>query len=53
MIFETVEHARHYASGQNIEIMIYKNKVVDVSDFKYKHPGIKKYIIKHALFILN
>lgn len=39
MIFESAEHAHHYAAGQNIEIMLYKNKVIDVSEFKYKHPG--------------
>lgn len=39
MIFESVEHAHHYASALEIDIMIYKNKVIDVSDFKNKHPG--------------
>jgi hypothetical protein len=39
MKFESVEHAHHYAAGQNIQIMLYKNKVLDITDFKYKHPG--------------
>ena len=39
MKFESIEHAHHYAAGQNIEIMLYKNKVLDITDFKYKHPG--------------
>lgn len=39
MKFESVEHAYHYASGQQLDVMIYKNKVIDVSEFKYKHPG--------------
>lgn len=43
MKFESVEHAYHYASGQKIDVMIYKNKVIDVSEFKYKHPGIKTF----------
>lgn len=39
MKFESIEHAYHYASGQQIDVMIYKNKVIDVSEFKFKHPG--------------
>ena len=50
MIFESAEHAHHYAAGQNIEIMLYKNKVIDVSEFKFKHPGnYLKYKIKTKL----
>jgi 4-hydroxysphinganine ceramide fatty acyl 2-hydroxylase len=36
-----VEHALHYASGNQLEILIYKNKIVDVTEFKDKHPGRK------------
>lgn len=39
MIFESVEHALHYAAGNKVEIVIYQNKVVDVTEFKEKHPG--------------
>jgi cytochrome b involved in lipid metabolism len=39
MKFESAEHAYHYATSQQIEVMIYKNKVIDVSEFKQKHPG--------------
>ena len=39
MKFESVEHALHYAAGNELEIVIYKNKVVDVTEFKDKHPG--------------
>lgn len=48
MLFESVEHAYHYASGQQIDIMVYQNKVIDVSEFKLKHPGKKA-----ILFFLN
>jgi 4-hydroxysphinganine ceramide fatty acyl 2-hydroxylase len=48
MIFESIEHAKHYASGNNIEIVIYEDKVIEVTEFKEKHPGgietIEKYI---------
>jgi len=39
MIFESIEHARHYAAGNKVEIVIYQNKVIDVTEFKDKHPG--------------
>jgi hypothetical protein len=40
MIFESIEHAQHYAAGNKLEIVIYDNKVIDVTEFKEKHPGI-------------
>lgn len=40
MIFESVEHAMHYASGLKIEVVFYEHMVIDVTDFKDKHPGI-------------
>jgi hypothetical protein len=40
MIFESIEHAKHYAAGNQIEIVIYENKIIDVTEFKDKHPGI-------------
>lgn len=39
MIFESIEHAQHYAAGNKLEIVIYDNKVIDVTEFKDKHPG--------------
>jgi 4-hydroxysphinganine ceramide fatty acyl 2-hydroxylase len=39
MIFESIEHALHYAAGNKFEVVIYGNKVVDVTEFKMKHPG--------------
>lgn len=39
MIFESVEHAKHYAAGLKMEIVIFEDKVVDVTEFKLKHPG--------------
>jgi 4-hydroxysphinganine ceramide fatty acyl 2-hydroxylase len=39
MKFESVEHALHYAAGLDMQILVYKNKVVDVTEFKEKHPG--------------
>lgn len=39
MIFESTEHALHFASGTGIEIVFYENKVIDVTEFKIKHPG--------------
>jgi 4-hydroxysphinganine ceramide fatty acyl 2-hydroxylase len=39
MKFESLTHVLHYATGMNMEVLIYKNKVVDVSEFKFKHPG--------------
>jgi hypothetical protein len=46
MIFESIEHAQHYASGLNIQILLYDKMVIDVTDFKDKHPGN---IIKNIL----
>jgi hypothetical protein len=40
MIFESSEHVRHYAAGLGIEIVFYENKVIDVTEFKLKHPGM-------------
>jgi len=39
MKFESLTHVLHYASGMNIDVLVYKNKVVDVTEFKQKHPG--------------
>jgi 4-hydroxysphinganine ceramide fatty acyl 2-hydroxylase len=39
MKFESVEHALHYAAGIDVQMLIYKNKVIDVTEFKHKHPG--------------
>jgi hypothetical protein len=39
MKFESVEHAQYYAKGNDVEIVIYQNKVIDVTEFKDKHPG--------------
>ena len=39
MKFESLTHVQHYASGMNIEVVIHKNKVIDVTEFKIKHPG--------------
>jgi cytochrome b involved in lipid metabolism len=39
MKFESVEHVHHYAAGNDLEIVIYQNKVIDVTEFKDKHPG--------------
>lgn len=39
MIFESIEHALYYAAGNKIEIVIYQDKVIDVTEFKEKHPG--------------
>lgn len=47
MIFESIEHAMHYAAGNKLEIVLYGNKVVDVTDFKQKHPGGLDSINKH------
>lgn len=47
MIFESIEHAQHYAAGNNIEIVIYEDKVIEVTEFKEKHPGGAETIEKH------
>lgn len=39
MIFESKEHALHFASGTQTEIVFYEDKVIDVTEFKNKHPG--------------
>ncbi len=39
MIFESVEHALYYGAGNQFEIVIYEEKVIDVTEFKEKHPG--------------
>ena len=39
MKFESLTHVHHYAAGMNIDVVIYKNKVIDVTDFKQIHPG--------------
>jgi 4-hydroxysphinganine ceramide fatty acyl 2-hydroxylase len=39
MKFESVEHALHYTAGLDMQMLIYKNKVIDVTEFKEKHPG--------------
>ena len=41
MKFESIEHAKHYASTQSLDIMFYQNKIIDVTEFKLKHPGKK------------
>ncbi len=53
MKFESLEHAQHYASGLEIEIMFYKNKVIDITDFKHKHPGKKKIFFNAFNFTFN
>ena len=47
MIFESIEHAQHYAAGNNIEVVFYENKVIEVTEFKEKHPGGIETIEKH------
>jgi 4-hydroxysphinganine ceramide fatty acyl 2-hydroxylase len=47
MKFESVEHALHYAAGNDVQIVIYQNKVIDVTEFKEKHPGGVETIDKH------
>jgi len=39
MKFESLTHVHHYAAGMNMDVVVYKNKVIDVTEFKYKHPG--------------
>jgi len=39
MKFESLTHVQHYAKGMNIEVVVYRNKVIDITDFKKKHPG--------------
>ena len=39
MKFESLTHVLHYAAGMKIDVVVYKNKVVDVTEFKEKHPG--------------
>ena len=39
MKFDSLTHALHYAAGTKTEILFYKNKVIDVSEFKHSHPG--------------
>lgn len=43
MIFESLEHAKHYAAGTQTEIVFYEDKVIDVTEFKAKHPGNAKF----------
>jgi len=37
----------YYAAGNKIEAVVYGNKVVDVTEFKLKHPGGEDSINKH------
>jgi len=53
MIFESIEHAQHYAAGNKVEIVIYDNKVIDVTEFKDKHPGKILIYIKYHNFNMN
>jgi len=57
MKFESIEHALHYAAGSKIEILIYSGKVVDVTEFKEKHPGgaesINKWIGKDITYAFD
>ena len=50
MIFESVTHANHYAKGSKLEIVIIDDQVINVTQFKFSHPGgeesIEKYIGK-------
>lgn len=47
MIFESSQHALHYAAGLQMEVVFYEDQVIDVTDFKQKHPGGSKSIEKH------
>ncbi len=57
MKFESLSHVLHYAEGMNIDVIIYKNKVVDVTEFKEQHPGgqntMDKYIGKDCTEAFN
>ena len=39
MKFESLTHAQHFAAGMSMDVVIHKNKVIDVTEFKMKHPG--------------
>ena len=39
MKFDSLTHARNYASASCQEVVIYKDKLLDISKYKHMHPG--------------
>lgn len=47
MEFESITHAIHYAKGNQFEILFVHGDVIDVTKFKYTHPGGEESVNKY------